>query len=291
MLKLTGKFMQDKLKLGWTTSDFANYFNTSEEYFLDSLKKTFSDKSCKSIHIRLKKNLKLKQRLGRSSSTCIKNSNITNNIIQDEDTTLSDNSVTTEPELSEETETDNFLEELKEKEAELNDYICHKESAYYSLIHQKRDLSKQLQAKKEMIIRIKNIIKRHQESIISLYDQLVFVSSNVNMTFDEISKTYEQLLDIQEQIRLIEKVTIFVYDDGELESDNENINLEINDNDLTSFLTTVYANPILENLTLKQIKQLAKLYLITKKLDENGFAYELTFEEENFKDIFEKITN
>ena len=46
MKQLTGKIMEEKLKIGWTTTDFAQFFDVTEEEFLNRLNKAFTEKAC-----------------------------------------------------------------------------------------------------------------------------------------------------------------------------------------------------------------------------------------------------
>ena len=55
MKQLTGKIMEEKLKIGWTTTDFAQFFDVTEEEFLNRLNKAFTEKACADILRRLKR--------------------------------------------------------------------------------------------------------------------------------------------------------------------------------------------------------------------------------------------
>lgn len=40
-VRLTGKIMEEKLKIGWTEEDFANHFQIPSESFSELVRKTF----------------------------------------------------------------------------------------------------------------------------------------------------------------------------------------------------------------------------------------------------------
>ena len=58
MINITDKKISVYLKQGWTLADFANYYNVSEEKFLDHIEKNFTPKAFKNIKMRLAKNEK-----------------------------------------------------------------------------------------------------------------------------------------------------------------------------------------------------------------------------------------
>lgn len=61
-VRLTGKIMEEKLKIGWTEEDFANHFQIPSESFSKLVRKTFSQRACKDYFNRLYKNRKLKEK-------------------------------------------------------------------------------------------------------------------------------------------------------------------------------------------------------------------------------------
>ena len=71
----------------------------------------------------------------------------------------------------------------------------------------------------------------------------------------EISNSQQQLEKIREKIKSLQKVEIFVYMNGEIEVDN--YDMEILDSSWNDLFKVLATNDLLENLTIKQIKQIA----------------------------------
>ena len=98
-----------------------------------------------------------------------------------------------------------------------------------------------------------------------------------------ISSYKKDLIDVQSNIKELEKVSIFIYKNGEIDTDDFLIDIPETWNDIFNL---ILHRKIVEDLSVKEIKQLAKLLLLTNILIKSNLDYELTFESESAQEAF-----
>ena len=84
---------------------------------------------------------------------------------------------------------------------------------------------------------------------------------------------------ITRKIEDMKKITIFVYENASFEV--ENIPIEpIADSEITSHSMKLFALPEADELTGKEMKNIAKLQLVVEMIEGNGYKTELMFDSE-----------
>ena len=275
---LNAKLMNEKLKRGWTPDDFARHLDMSENEFLDSLQKLFGPKTYNGWLSELRTNQKRKEKLEK----------IKTKKVEKKAAPLTDPETELETEAKPETELETkLLEELKSTEENIRKAICEKELAHIELKAKRNELNASLQKQKEALLLLKDEIQKRQEEVNKIFNKLQETASEMSKKSTEISNSQQQLEKIQEKIRSLQKVEIFVYMNGEIEVDN--YDMEILDSSWNDLFKDLATNDLLENLTIKQIKQISKLIVLTKSLQRQNLKFEISFELEEVKSIFEQV--
>ena len=274
-IRINGKYMEEKLKRGFCTKDFINHLNISEEEFFHCLKKTFSAKSYNLICKRIKNNEK---KAGKLSNKQINETSKT--VIPDTVHTV-------------DVEVENCilpLDVLKNQECKLVNEICSMETEHSKLISKRATLKKEFQQQQNQLndlIKKAESIRKNFETTFSEWEKL---GSDMKSLTNLINDKNSSLESIRNEIISLQKISIFVYSNGEIEIENAG---EFEFKQETSIYEELFAqlvqNNLLESLTIKTIRQLAKLILIVRKLEDDHFCYELTFEDNTVQEVFSSI--
>lgn len=307
MARLTDKYMAVKLKIGWTPSDFARDFDlNSEEDFLAMLKKSFGPTTFSYYSKELmknKKNTKRSKLLLANRNKIKVSSDITSNNDVTEESSIAisvenSNSKTVHDELtiiphvdatSIKEETDiltNKLEKLIMTETSLKEALCEYEGTHKTLMLERRKLKEDLQAKKIALIELRAQLEQHSTECNQISEQINLITIQMSKVNEQISTTQKTLFVTQEKIKSLQKIVIFVYDNGDFDFDGAECTVPDTWNSLFTDLTT---NELVEDLTVKQIRVLAKAIFLAKNLQEQARSFEFTFETELMQKVFEQL--
>ena len=257
MVRIDGKLLKNNLKKGWTKQDFANHCHISIEEFEDFLKKNFSEKDRKN----LQKN---------SSHQNFKQKPVETN----------------QTEVAEEQDPDAQLEHFKKQEQALRDQLLCAEKHCKKLRSSRKDCQGALREEKSFLDKIYQQIKERQETVVNLVKKMEKIDGGIASVKASKSELTEKLLLIQNSIKKLEKVVIKCYSDGKIEC----ADLEISDySEKFQFLTgdhptkdswMTQIRELAENLTMKEVKQLAKLLALLEILQKDAQNFEIVFEQE-----------
>lgn len=268
---LSGKSLEVELKRGLTIEDFARKYECTQEDFLNHLEKNFCEKARKSITRSMTKNAK-KRKPTRTTKTKIHEGSKT---ILQEDKKVNDS--TTE---------NSDLQNLKERERLLISEISKKEKIHERSISERMKLFDELRQKKEKMLELKEIIEQNYKEVEKISTQIVKITERIAAENKKMSTNKQKLEEVESCIRKLEKIPVFVYKNGEIEIENADIP---ETSGWESLFDSLIHNKIVENLSLKQVRQLAKLLVIVECFQAQEQNYELTFESETEQRIFEKL--
>lgn len=266
--KLNAKLLEEKLKRGWTSSNFAQYLECTDEDFLDAIKKTFRPKIASRIIARLKQNEKRCQRTSHPVDTDIQ--------------FKSENEV-----ISLETELSNkdILENLLKEEEILRQKIIDGELITKEIRKKITLFYKDLRSHKERLLEIKGEVQLHTADIEKIVSELTCLSSKLEKTNLTISGYRHELGRIIEEIASLKKVYIYVYDDGEIEIENAKPVYTGWENKFKEMIDF----PEFESLSIKQLKLLAKVVVFIQHLKDQQLEFEITFESKSLQEIYQKL--
>ena len=107
---------------------------------------------------------------------------------------------------------------------------------------------------------------------------------------ESISDKKVSLEAIRNEIILLQKISIFAYANGEIEFENAgNFDTTTDSSSEAALFNKLIQNNVVESLTIKNIRQLAKLILIVEKLNAEHLSFELTFEDITVQEVFNSI--
>ena len=120
-----------------------------------------------------------------------------------------------------------------------------------------------------------------------LDSSIVEIDEKIITESEELSANKKILNEIREYIKVLEKVTIFIYENGEIKEEAAEVAEELLG--LDEVFDSLIHNELVENLSVKQIRQLAKLMVLTEQRQKQGQNYDLVFESEIVQKIFEQL--
>lgn len=279
-INLTGRYMNEKLKRGWTAEDFAAHFSSSVEDFLSALEKNFSTKAVSQMKHRMNKNAKKKE--------CCFTSIVS---IQAEETIKStDGEFTSAINDIEDYSSESQIDILKRRESDLSNLIFSMESEHCDLISLRASQRAEFKCQKQRLA--------------SLIEKLEKAKSEFEITFSEWKKTglemktlsaslkqqKLELRSVRKQLQSLQKVFIFAYSSGELEiENNSDIDLTVTTADVAIKFGELIDLSAVDSLAIKEVRQLARLLLLMKKIQASKVQFELTFENEKLEAAYNDI--
>lgn len=106
------------------------------------------------------------------------------------------------------------------------------------------------------MLELKEIIEQNQKEVEKISTQIAKITKRVTAENETISSNKQTLEEVKSCIMKIEKISVFVYKNGEIEIENANIP---ETSGWEGLFDSLIHNKIVENLSLKQVRQLAKL--------------------------------
>ena len=276
-------YMENKLKRGWTISDFIQDLELSEGEFYNEMIKRFSKKLRKFYKGRLDQNQKRRDKSIRNNIHKTAKADFKDGMVAIEESTEI-NSEEVPLEIEEDKSEIKDLDELKLREKEI-----------------KEEISKQEELKKFFGAKIEGeekILKQQKFLLQSLYDEINYVNTQINSSIKNIEefsvsieKTEKQIFEktnmlflIEKEIKELETVTILVLDNEEIEV--ENFGEIIIPETWKDIYRELLESDVVENLLLKQIKQLAKIIAFVKSEEK---SFDVIFENEDMQTSFDKV--
>ena len=273
-------YMENKLKRGWTISDFIQDLELSEGEFHNEMMKRFSKKLRKFYKGRLDQNQKRRDKNKRNNIH--KTAKLYDGVAIQENTENNCKEISLELEDGEDIKD---LDELKLREKEIKEEISRQEEL-------KTFFGSKIEEEEK-------ILKQQKFLLQSLYDEINNVNTQINSSIKNIEefsvaieKTEKEIFDktnmlllIKKEIKELETVTILVLDNEEIEV--ENFGDIIIPETWKDIYRELLESDVVENLLLKQIKQLAKIIAFVKSEDDRSF--DVIFENEHMQRSFDKV--
>lgn len=281
--RINGKYMEEKLKRGYGTSYFLKSFNVSEDEFFNHLKKNFSSKAYASMCKRIKNNEKSSKKFG------FKSSKHTPVDISDNESSVATKS-NTETETVEVENSISYLDALKEKEQTLSDIIRSEEAEHSKLISRRAALKFQFQNQQTQLRELTRTIEALRDNFETTFAKWEKTGADMHAITESISAKKSLLEDIRSEIIALQKISIFAYANGEIEFENVgDFDTTTDSSNESEVFNKLIQDKAVENLTIKNIRQLAKLILIVEKLKSKHISFELTFEDNSSQEVFNSI--
>lgn len=287
--KISAKDIHIWIKRGMTVEQAMEQLGLNSEEELKVMLQRLAPMGAKDMYRQLKRNEKIKKTTSGS---------ITDNVIESEteehkeENKVQEMQVLNQEEqvqiLQTEKSSTELLNEALQKEEQQSLELQKLENEHKACMQSRLGLLKQLQTKKKEIDSLLKTLEGKREEISNLkfeYDDLALKMQNLD---EKIRIVRTRLDDLREEIHSLRVVSIFIYEDGSIESESE---LAFSEEDETQFFTELVNLPEMEDMTIKQIKTLARLKAILKTLERGEKEYSLVFEEQKLEKYFETTLN
>lgn len=290
---MTSREFEFKIRTGMTVDDFCDEYGCSNEEFDARIRIIYTqERKRKEISRRLKSNEKLKSRKGqsktKSTSPTPKAKRAAKPAPQaatdDEPKSIETSAEPTEPETTQPAEPEatqpTELEVLMTKEKALSEEICklevdHKEawSEHRKVADSIRSIFKQVE---ELKAKLKDCVDDYQ---VKLGEAHKYETEMTQKSADWRAKRAE-LDEIRARIAKLTAVSVFVYEDGNIEAEDCKLNFDGWETRYSELLES--DNETLENLRKKDIRALAKIMSLTDK----ERTFEFIFDNPTLEEVY-----
>lgn len=281
---ITPDYIQVKLKQCWTMKDFCEDLGISEDSLLEFIEKHSNNRVYASFPQRIKANEQLAKKRQRSEEKKLNESN--------NPPTPSEPKV--EPKVTPTTKKgiidDSAISTPVEVEIEVDpitalyNTIKIKESDLAGKFKLKDQISAECESLDSRIAKLESSVERltkeleaDKHSLSISIDRRTVIKNHMTSIVKDIFNIQSEIIDYKSQIKELQKVTILVSESGEIVPDKD---VKIPDSWNEKYLKLL-EDSLVENLTIKQIQQLAKILVLHKKLKEDDEYFEFIFEIES----------
>lgn len=283
--RLRGKQLWLYIKQGFTIEDLLEKYQCTKEELEKYMEKNFEKKARDSVRRELEKNGK---KSGNNTAVIVTQEEISKSTlkeIQKKARQMQEKNIMV---MENKKDSDEMsLEKLKDRENALVTEICKQEGERKRTLAIRKTLLEKLVTEKEKILELKKIILQRQKEVDEIFTKMVEIDKKITAESEELSANKKILSEVREYIKVLEKVTIFVYENGEIKEEEAEVAEELPG--LDEVFDSLIHNELVENLSVKQIRQLAKLLVLTEQRQKQGQNYDLVFESEIVQKIFEQL--
>lgn len=183
------------------------------------------------------------------------------------------------------------LEELQEKETLLSQDIISDEEAHKEMVARRREINLSFKKVKNALSELQRLLKLNEEKTSALIEEYNDLSTKMRTKSSDIKAKKAILADIREQIANLKKCVVYVFADGNIEVENASISdVDDDEDEVAERLLTLVQYAEAEELTIKDLKTIAKLELMVAELIADGINYELFFDSETVQKFYETVT-
>ena len=175
------------------------------------------------------------------------------------------------------------LNELLEAEKFLSDNCVSLEKEHNALINARREDVKTLAEIKRTLEELKRLLQVNQSKLTTVLENYNSKAEQMLRVSSEISACKEMLADTRAQIEEAKKLKISVFSDGTIECENGELESPC-EAEVSQLFSTLILLAAAEELTIKQVKTVAKLVSVVKKIDQK---YELEFDSDLVQKLYE----
>ena len=175
------------------------------------------------------------------------------------------------------------LNELLEAEKFLSDNCVSLEKEHNALINARREDVKTLALIKRTLEELKRLLQVNQSKLTTVLEDYNSKAEQMLRVSSEISACKEMLADTRAQIEEAKKLKVSVFSDGAIECENGELESPC-EAEVSQLFSTLILLAAAEELTIKQVKTVAKLVSVVKKIDQK---YELEFDSDLVQKLYE----
>ncbi len=272
MRTIDDKLLKNNLKKGWTIEDFCRHCQMSVEEFMSQLERNFSKKFYDCVLRELKRNEKARKRNEKSKSTGLQQKQI--EIFKPAE----------KAEIS-------TLDELLDKEEELKSRLITMEKNCKTLIEKRNVCGGKLSEEKLFFERIYQQILSRGKAVENLMKEIEELDKELTAEKTLKAELDRELKNVQNQIKVLREVSIHCFEDGRVEMEDvetldwsqkfHDLTSESEDESISKDSRFMQVRELAEDLSVKQVKQLAKILTLIEMLEQQGQKFILEFDKES----------
>ena len=300
---LTPKEIKIAIKRGETISELQERFGLiSEQEVLDIIGKTFKNGTTAIIK-QLKRNEKLQKRghasLEKNQSMELSEQDKLENISGVEEEFLTDNLMENVDTDATAVETETIFEQLQADEKEYSRLLLELEQKHKACVQNRRQIVERLQTVNAKCSELLKEVERMETELGKLKSSYDDVTLEMLDYTSDISATKKLLSDLRKQIAEAQKISIFVYKNGDVEleqvSSGEKVEKSLKEligefhQDEMEF-TKLVGQPMAEEMTVTQLRIIINVQTMARSFEEQGISYKFIFEDEKLQRFYDSIT-
>lgn len=180
------------------------------------------------------------------------------------------------------------LEQLEADEKELSDTVCRREGEHKEIMAQRRECVQRLEKSKKALGELQRLLREQEKNVTQTVEEYHRLGTAMSVINEEVNSYRELLDEVRKQIAERKKVSILVYENGDIEVVNAEIP-SISEVAITEESSKLVSMPEAEEFTVKVLKAIAKLKLMVKAYEENNCVFELVFDSLEVQKIYEIV--
>lgn len=170
-----------------------------------------------------------------------------------------------------------IIKELKKQEKELSSDVCALEGVHKSLANKRRGLMEQLAEAKSALEELLKELSLQKQNVANIYTEYNLCAEEMARVNEQRKNLKEQLESVRTQITELKKVTLFIYQNGDIEIE-EGKPVQISNEEVISTFNHLICYPEAGTLTVNEIRAVAKLREMVKAYQANEILVELFFD-------------
>lgn len=300
---LTPKEIKIAIKRGETISELQERFGLiSEQVVLDIIGKTFKNGTTAIIK-QLKRNEKLQKRehtsLEKNQAMELSEQDEIANISSGEEEFWTDNLMENVDTDATAVETETIFEQLQADEKEYSRLLLELEQKHKACVQNRRQIVERLQTVNAKCSELLKEVERMETELGKLKSSYDDVTLEMLDYTSDISATKKLLSDLRKQIAEAQKISIFVYKNGDVEleqvSSGEKVEKSLKEligefhQDEMEF-TKLVGQPMAEEMTVTQLRIIINVQTMARSFEEQGISYKFIFEDEKLQRFYDSIT-
>lgn len=298
---ITPDYIRAKLKQCWTMKDFCEDLGISEASLSEFIEKHSNNRVYASFPQRIKQNEQLAKKRQRSEEKKLTESNPSTPsepkvepkvtpTPEKKDNSGSSSSNPPEEQIEVDpidAEIESLYQKIKYKEHNLANRI----KLITQLSNEKDDLNISIAKMQNKVGKLSRELEVEKQNLAKATQRITEIATKISSYEQNISEFDSEIADYKSKIRELKKITILVSESDILPDKNVKIPDSWNEKYLK-----LLEDSLVENLTIKQIQQLAKLLVLFEKLKKDDAYFEFIFEiestpgKDSVKTLFELFT-
>lgn len=182
------------------------------------------------------------------------------------------------------------IEQLKLQEQELSAEVCRLEGNHKDLVVKRRGLVAELEKAQKALVELRRILKEQESNVTTIYEQYNDCAKEMDKINQKRNACKSSLEAVREQILLLQKVVVLVYTNGNIEVENAEMPT-VTAEEITATLSSLICIPEAGELTINELKVVAKLQQMVKVYQSSGCVYEIIFDSSKVESFWTAIVS